>query len=284
MNTITKLFLSVGFVLAMNSQSIGTAFTVTTIADAGTGSLREAITNANLDGSSTAGAPHLITFTGAGIGQINLSTALPSITNHISINGGTLGNVIIDAGNTGVIPQAILIDAANASGSVIRNLVINNAGVGPGIYIKTPAVSVTVTNNRIGTNAAGTSAIRTIIGIKIDGTANGSNTITNNLIAGTINEAMLLSNTRNNTITGNWIGLEVTGTNVLAVGNGLSLTNNSNNNLIDNNVVSGSQGAGILLTRSSNNTITRNYVGTDKTGLLPRGNAWDAIGLVDGSN
>ncbi len=284
MKTIKKLIASFTLILTFFGSANATTFSVTTVADAGAGSLRQAITSANADLTATAGSPHLINFTGAGIGQINLATALPSIANHININGGTLGTVIIDAGNTGVIPQGLLIDNTISNGSIIQNLVINNAGVGPGIYIKSPAVSVTITLCRIGTNAAGTAAIRTIVGIQIDGAANGGHTISSNLVAGTIAEAMLLSNTTNNTISLNYVGLQANGTTSLGVGNGISLTNNSNNNLIDKNIVASSNGAGILLTRSSTNTITGNYVGTDKTGLLPRGNQWDAIGLVDGSN
>ncbi len=284
MKPFNKLFLTIGALLILSTEAFSTAFSVTNVADAGAGSLRQAITNANADLSSTTGAPHTITFTGAGIGQINLASSLPALTNHININGGALGTVIIDAGNTGLIPQHFLLNAANCSGSIIQNLVLNNGGMGAGVYIVTPAVQVTVKFCRIGTNATGTVAIRQIVGIQIDGGANGNHTISNNLLSGIVSDALLISNSINNTISTNYIGLDAAGTNALPVGNGMNLKASSDFNLIDKNVVSASNGAGILLTRSSHNTITGNYLGTDKTGLLPRGNAWDGIGLIDGSN
>jgi parallel beta-helix repeat protein len=282
MNPMNKFFLLVGILFMIITRSYPTSFPVTTVSDAGVGSLRQAIINANADLTSTAIAPHTITFSGAGIGQINLLSVLPAITNHVNINGGTLGTVIVDAGNS-AIPQHFLLNAANCSGSIIQNMVLNNGGTGAGVYIVSPAVQVTVTNCRIGTNAAGSAAIRQILGIQIDGAADGNHTISNNLLSGTVSDALQINNSTSNTIINNYIGLDATGSTVIPVGNGMNIKT-SDHNLINKNVASGSNGAGILLTRSTYNTITGNYVGTDKTGLVAIGNAWDGIGLLDGSN
>lgn len=69
-----------------------TTFVVTNLNDAGAGSLRQAILDANADGSATSGSPHLINFSVAG--QINTASALPTISNHITITGQTSGNTI----------------------------------------------------------------------------------------------------------------------------------------------------------------------------------------------
>lgn len=281
MNLIGKFLVCVFLTIATNS--LATSFSVINISDAGIGSLRQAIINANADPTATTVAPHTITFAGAGIGQINLASALPPITNHVNINGGTLGTVIVDAGNSAIVPH-FAFTAAACSGSILQNIVMNDGGTGAAVNIVSPAVQITVQLCRIATNAAGTAAIRQIQGINISGTADGNHTITNNLISGTVAEAIYISNSINNTITNNYIGLDVTGTISIPIGNGISLNNSSNYNLIDKNVVSASNGSGILLTRSSYNTITGNYVGTDKTGNLAHGNQWDAIGLLDGSN
>ena len=284
MNPISKFLWSAGIVSLMATKAFATGFTVTTLSDAGAGSLRQAIINANADLTSTTAAPHTITFTGAGIGQINLASALPAITNHVNINGGTLGTVIVDAGNSAIVPH-FLFNAANCSGSIIQNIVMNNGGTGSAINIASPAIQVTVQNCRIGTNAAGTASVRQIMGIKIDGAADGGHTISNNQISGTITQAIWLSNSINNTISNNQIGLDVTGTTSIPVtSDGISLNSSSNYNIIDKNVISGCIGSGILITTSSHNTITGNYIGTDITGLHALGNNWDGIGLLNGSN
>ncbi|HSZ26209.1 MAG TPA: T9SS type A sorting domain-containing protein [Cytophagaceae bacterium] len=286
MNSFIRFFLS-GILACLSYSSFSTAFSVTSVADNGAGTLRQAITSANADLTSTTGAPHTITFTGAGIGQINLVSSLPAVTNHISINGGTLGNVIINGGNTAAVSQGLLYNALNCSGSVLQNMVINNTGgpVGVGVFIQSPAISVTITNCRIGTNAAGTAAVPNQLGIKISGSADGGHTITNNLISGNIQVGLVIYNSINNTIRGNYVGLDVTGSNAMGnTGNGIDLNVSSGFNIVDKNVVGSNTGGGILLTTSSNNTITGNYVGIDATGLVARGNQWDGIGLLSGSN
>jgi parallel beta-helix repeat protein len=286
MNTATKLLLSI-MMLFLSVSSFGTAFSVTTTADAGAGTLRQAITNANADLTATTGTPHLITFSGVGIGTISLATSLPAITNHVSINGGTLGTVIINGGNSAAVSQGILYSAANCSGSVFQNMVVNNCGgpVGVGVFIQSPAVSVTIKNCRIGTNAAGSASTPNQIGLQISGSGDGGNTISNNVISGNIQVGLILISSVNNTIQGNYVGLDATGATAMGnTGNGIFLNGSCNFNTLDKNVVSANTGGGILLTSSSHNTITGNYCGLDKTGMLGRGNQWDGIGLINGSN
>ncbi len=286
MNTAIKLSLFI-FMLFGSVASFATAFSVTSTADAGAGTLRQAIINANADATSTTGAPHLITFAGAGIGTINLTTNLPAITNHISINGGTLGTVIINGGNSAAVPQGMLYSAANCSGSVLRNMVINNCGgpVGVGVYIQSPAVSVTITNCRIGTNAAGTASVANQVGIRIDGAANGGHTVSNNVISGNIQVGLIMANTINNTISGNIVGLTANGTTALGnLGNGIFLNGACNFNTLHQNVVSANTGGGILLSQSSRNILTGNICGLNQLGTVGIGNQWDGIGLINGSN
>src|SRR4051812_22102296 len=72
-------------------------FTVTSATDAGPGSLRQAILNADA-APATPSAPHQIVFSCGTPCTVALLTPLPPITNHMAINGGTFGNVIIDGG------------------------------------------------------------------------------------------------------------------------------------------------------------------------------------------
>ena len=71
---------------------LATTFLVNNLNDAGGGSLRQAITDANGDGSATAGSPHVINFTVSG--QIDLASVLPNVNNHIIFNGHADGNII----------------------------------------------------------------------------------------------------------------------------------------------------------------------------------------------
>ncbi len=67
------------------------------------------------------------------------------------------------------------------------------------------------------------------------------------------------------------------------VGDGLTL--NSDGNTVQGLVIDGFQGAGLVLNSSTdNNLIVGNFVGTDPTGTVGRGNTFDGIRLNDASN
>jgi parallel beta-helix repeat protein len=77
---------------------------------------------------------------------------------------------------------------------------------------------------------------------------------------------------------------------MLVVGNfsGLELTDSSANTVggpaaQDRNVISGNRRSGIRLSGSSDNRIVGNYIGTDVTGTVDRGNAGNGIGITAGA-
>jgi len=96
-------------------------YVVTSTNNAGAGSLRQAITNAN----GLAG-PHTITFSVSG--TINLSTDLPTLVQNITIDG--FGQTVIISRNSGGGDQAnyLFTIGTGASGSVIKNLTLKNTG------------------------------------------------------------------------------------------------------------------------------------------------------------
>jgi len=162
--------------LLLAAGPLGAAtFTVTTTADSGAGSLRQAITDAN----SSAG-PHTIQFAipGSGVHTISLLTPLPAITQTTTIDGYTQpgsspNSLPFPQGLNAVIAIEISgqslplnLDAAGlkieAGGTVVRGLAINRcqivgirvpAGAGDGIQIK---------GNFIGTAPDGVSVPRGI--------------------------------------------------------------------------------------------------------------------------
>lgn len=91
------------------------------------------------------------------------------------------------------------------------------------------------------------------------------------------------------TIVGNFIGLDLDG--VTAAGNrgsGVELINSSANiiggsSAQDRNIISANRLDGIRLTHSSYNQIVANYIGTDVTGALNRGNGQNGILVTSGA-
>jgi hypothetical protein len=87
-------------------------------------------------------------------------------------------------------------------------------------------------------------------------------------------------------ITGNFIGLALDGTTLGANGgNGLELDASSGNTIggnttQDRNVISGNLNNGIYVNASSTNQIVGNFIGTDVSGTLDRGNAGNGIVLT----
>jgi len=92
-------------------------------------------------------------------------------------------------------------------------------------------------------------------------------------------EGILLDGTFGTTIQNNYIGLTADGS---AAGNGssgITITNNSESNIIGNNVISENGGRGIFigLSGNDNNIVTGNLIGTDPTGTSAMGNFFEGV-------
>jgi hypothetical protein len=90
-------------------------------------------------------------------------------------------------------------------------------------------------------------------------------------------------------IVGNFIGLGLDGVTAAGNGgNGLALNDSSGNTIggttaADRNVISANHNNGISISASSSNQIVGNYIGTDVTGTLYRGNAGNGILITAGA-
>jgi hypothetical protein len=90
-----------------------------------------------------------------------------------------------------------------------------------------------------------------------------------------------------NVIEHNWIGLDVSGAVDANADNGILISNNSSNNIVRNNIVSGNLGDGIEIrgTGTFGNTVTSNWIGLGIDGISDRGNARNGVQVrLDAAN
>lgn len=270
----------------------GATFVVTTTADSGAGSLRQAI----LDANALAGSDQ-ITFQipGSGVHTIALLSALPPITDPVVIDATTQTGY-----NASPLVQMDGTSALSASGfrilagnTVVRGFSINRFAL-DGIRIETGGTNV-IQANFIGTGPAGNAALPNgYEGIFISGSKGnligGTNAADRNLISGNSDAGIYLLNSSGNTIWGNHVGVGATGAAAVPnQNNGVAIYASGGNQVGGagpgmRNVLSGNQGSGVyLITASSiSNRIQGNYVGTTPSGSAALANSADGI-TISGS-
>lgn len=266
----------------------GATFVVSNTNDAGLGSLRDAINQAN----ANAGADTIsFAIPGAGPHTIKVTTILPSITGTAtSVRGDT------QAGYS----NSPLVQVLGPSTSPVNDYGLWAAGVGltvrsvrvsgfktAGIYAGgVLGFSVKVEGCVFDQNGDGVHAIAS--GATIGGTsASQRNVIMNNQTNGVWcfwNGVQVL---------GNFIGVDATGTNVAANENGIRVTGSSNVTIRGGaaypQVISGNRNVGILFDLGGNqapceqNTIAGNYIGLDASGSTAVPNGINGMDLQDAS-
>jgi len=259
-------------------------FTVTDTTDGlGFPSLRQAIMDAN-----TTPGPDLIVFniTPPGPKTIQILTALPTITEAVTIDGttqpGFAGTPIIElaGGPSPAGTNGLLITAGN---SIVKGLVINRfSGSGYGIRLQGGGGN-TVEGNYIGTDINGNAALPNGRGIFVNGAPNnqigGTTAAARNVISGNTGNGVDIqgSNAFGNIVQGNFIGTNAAGTAALGNGGtGISVqiqamatiggTTAGAGNVISANVI------GIGFGAVSGNLVQGNLIGTDVNGIADLGN------------
>lgn len=266
-------------------------FTVTSTDNGGTGSLREAITLAN----TNAGADIIdFNITGTGVKTIAIRSALPQITEQVTIDGttqpGFATTPIIQLNGAPSSNANGLVVAAGANGSIIRGLVINRFDL-HGIVLQSDGNLVET--NFIGTNPAGTAAQGNGgSGIAILGDSSG-NTIggiggsnlsiggAQNLISGNKGHGVLMkgAGVTGNLISGNFIGTGAQAdvnevfTAIPNSLNGININKGANNNTVGvvdplNTIltfVAGNNGQGINIAGAgtTGNTVIHAVIGSN---------------------
>ncbi len=245
--------------IPINGHPTPFTFTVTTTADSGVGSLRQAILDSNATPDNAAG-PNVIQFditatsdTGGGfnattgVATNTPQSALPTITNAVLIDGYRQPG---SSGNT---------NAFGLADNAVLKVELDGAATGNayGLEIETPNTTVRgLVINRF-----------SALGLFVGGDGSGKDWIYGNFIGvdptGTVNE-------------GNWGGI-VVGTNNVTIGSA-----SDGHDALERNLISGSRGGnGIHISGSNDVAIQGNYIGTDATGnvaIVNQGNDIDARG------
>ena len=274
--------------LLLPTLAAAATYTVTSTGDSGAGSLRQAI----LDANANAGADTIaFNIPGAGVHTIAPLTALPPITDPVTIDGysqpgasvntlplaqGTNAVILIELDGQGAAqgPAGLLLSAA---GTVVRGLSI--AHWTSEISVDHP--NCVIAGNFLGIDAAGTAhpnpdhysgtGVALFYSSTTGTQVGGPNPADRNVISG--NVSGINASQTGTVIQGNLVGTDISGTHAIPnTGGGVSLTKAgvvggpgpNDGNVIASN---GNQ----QLTVAGGAVVQGNFIGTDATGTLDMG-------------
>lgn len=303
-----------------SSLAKAATITVTSSADSGRGTLRQAILDAN-DNPGADIVNFNIPTTNDDPVTIPITSELPTITDQLTIDGYTQSGAKTNTNATGalntvlkvIIDGSDLPDKPGLSIAYTDNCVIsglNIRGFDLPVFIWGNSAGNAITGNFIGTDEAGTrDATNSFANILIDatyfGTINqarrvptaittttigGISAASRNLISGSGGDGIYVLGASAITVQGNLIGTDAAGTAALGnAGNGIYFDQTTGSQIGGatgrGNVISGNGANGIrLVTSSSSNFIQGNYIGTTVSGNAALGNVGAGVELPSGGN
>jgi len=280
------------------ARAFPTAIEVTTTSNAGPGSLRQAILDANANIGNPDGSAIIFNIPVAGTKVINPQSALPAITRKTTIDGYTQGDAApntLAVGNNAVLRVAINgslnagitctghtgLTVSSPVNVVIKGLIITSFGC-RGISLDSGALH-TVEGNLIGTNNSGTAALSpNMLGIYVGvdaATIGGATPATRNLISGN-DRGIEVGSFAAVTIAGNYIGTTKNGTAKIDPSQSFGVKlDGSLDAVVNRNVISGNS-TGVEVTAGGTATINQGFLGTDPLGEIDLGNG-TAVRVVD---
>lgn len=258
-------------------------FTVTNTNDAGVGSLRRAINDAN----GTAGTDTITFSIGSGAKSIALASPLPTITQPVVVDArtqpGFAGSPLIELNGASAGAGANGFTVNHSGVTQISGFVINRFSSN-GIHVTSAAALIT--GNWIGTNAAGNAASANgndgvFLSNTVSATVGGTTAADRNVISGNAVDGLRIdgAGATGNVVAGNYIGTDASGSAAVQNGfNGITIMNAPSNTIggvgaATRNVISGNgkQGIGIRGATASGNLVASNVIGTNAavTAALP---------------
>ena len=215
-------------------------------------------------------------------------------TDSNTISGNHIG---LDVNGTAPVPNAtgiqiVAASQSNAIGGILageRNVVSGNTSTGIEIG---NATLTEIRGNYIGTDVNGTAPLANGLGVSVlagstSNTIGGTDTADRNVISGNSLDGIWITGagTSANTVLGNFIGTDSSGTNPLANGeSGIEIKNSASGNTIggtaagSGNVISGNTLNGVaIFSSASGNFVLGNFIGTDPGGTFGVGNGTNGV-------
>jgi CSLREA domain-containing protein len=251
----------------------------------------------NIIGGSEATNGNVIAGNGLNGVKITLADGNSVLGNIIGVD--PTGSAALPNGDSGVAVVNSINTTIGGTSAGAGNLISGNGDAG--IYLGSSDGSVgspsLVQGNRIGADTTGLSALPNQDGIVIsDSTGNiigGSAAGAGNLISGNTRHGIYVSDGANNTIHGNWIGVDATGVAALPNNTGILVTTGDQYGsgsfelgggaAGEANVVSGNSGAGLSVTGRVGGSVSGNLIGVGADGLTALGNGGNGITLSESS-
>ena len=252
----------------------------------------------NVIGGTTAGSANVISGNLTGLSMSPSPIHGPNGPTQNIIAGNLIGTAVTGLAaipNTGA---GVSITTANSNiiggtTSSARNVISGNS---IGIAISGNAQSNQIQGNLVGTKVNGTEALgNSLDGVRVDDSTNnvigvavdpntGAMSGAGNLISGNLQNGVDLerisTGANTNSVAGNFIGTDISGTKPLPnTGNGVLINGSSNNTVGGSqpalrNVISGNSGDGIDINApATGNMVQGNYIGTNKDGTASLPNA-----------
>ena len=281
---------------------------VTTTADFGPGSLRAALyyVTDNPGVSVHFNVPTTDPGYSNGVYNIHLTGHLPPlVSNGMVIDGSTqpgfTGKPLIVVDGSQIIPETFTSDSGlliYSSSNQVKNISFSGFDWNGLTLEFADATNNTIAGCWLGLDSTGSNSVPNAFqGILLvngasHNTIGGTNALARNVISGNVQYGIWMSdsNTTGNTILGNYIGTDATGSKALPNGKSGVIIGAPGGNVLGStnpagrNVFSGNTEYGVFMTNTTGNVILGNYLGVNASGMAALANQDSGIAIFDSTS